>query len=53
MTFTKTLPVFDPRSIPVIGVDTHLSDVPAQALTHVVFRKAGTPRDSNPRHMAD
>ena len=39
MTFTKPLPVFDPRSIPVIGVDTHLSDVPAQALTPQALRQ--------------
>ena len=39
MSFTKPLPVFDPRSIPVIGVDTHLSDVPAQALTPQALRQ--------------
>jgi 8-oxo-dGTP pyrophosphatase MutT (NUDIX family) len=38
MTFTKPLPVFDPRSIPVIGVDTHLSGVPAHALTPQALR---------------
>ena len=39
MTFTKPLPVFDPRSIPVIGVDTHLSGVAAQALTPQALRQ--------------
>ena len=39
MTFTKPLPVFDPRSIPVIGVDTHLSDVPPQNLTPQALRQ--------------
>ena len=39
MTFTKPLPVFDPRSIPVIGVDTQLSGVPAQALTPQALRQ--------------
>ncbi|MES2686853.1 MAG: CoA pyrophosphatase [Pseudomonadota bacterium] len=39
MTFTKPLPKFDPRTIPVIGVDTHLSGVPAQALTPQALRQ--------------
>jgi len=39
MTFTKPLPTFDPRTIPVIGVDTHLSGVPAQALTPAALRQ--------------
>src|SRR5687768_649132 len=37
--FTKPLPSFDPRSIPVIGVDTHLSGVPAEALTPEAMRQ--------------
>ena len=39
MTFTKPLPPFDPRTIPVIGVDTHLSGVPEQALTPEALRQ--------------
>jgi 8-oxo-dGTP pyrophosphatase MutT (NUDIX family) len=39
MTFTKPLPPFDPRSIPVIGVDSHLSGVPAKALTPQALRQ--------------
>ena len=37
--FTTPLPTFDPRSIPVIGVDTHLSGVPAQELTPQALRQ--------------
>ena len=39
MTFTKPLPAFDPRTIPVIGVDAHLSGVPAQALRPEALRQ--------------
>ena len=39
MTFTKPLPPFDPRTIPVIGVDAHLSGVPAQELTPAALRQ--------------
>ncbi len=39
MTFTKPLPKFDPRSIPVIGVDTHLSGVAEQELTPQALRQ--------------
>ncbi|MDP2819974.1 MAG: CoA pyrophosphatase [Polaromonas sp.] len=39
MTFTKPLPKFDPRTIPVIGVDTHLSEVPVQALMPQALRQ--------------
>jgi 8-oxo-dGTP pyrophosphatase MutT (NUDIX family) len=39
MSFTKPLPTFDPRSIPVIGVDTHLSGVPAGDLTPSALRQ--------------
>ncbi|WP_395060092.1 CoA pyrophosphatase [Polaromonas sp.] len=38
MTFTKPLPKFDPRTIPVIGVDTHLAGVPTQALAPAALR---------------
>ncbi|MDI1239640.1 MAG: CoA pyrophosphatase [Polaromonas sp.] len=37
--FIPPLPTFDPRSIPVIGVDTHLSGVPAQELTPQALRQ--------------
>lgn len=39
MIFTKPLPTFDPRTIPVIGVDTHLSGVPARDLTPPALRQ--------------
>jgi 8-oxo-dGTP pyrophosphatase MutT (NUDIX family) len=39
MTFIKPLPPFDPRTIPVIGIDRHLSGVPAQALTPEALRQ--------------
>jgi 8-oxo-dGTP pyrophosphatase MutT (NUDIX family) len=39
MTFIKPLPTFDPRSIPVLGVDAHLSDVPVQQLTPQALRQ--------------
>lgn len=39
MTFTKPLPKFDPRSIPVLGVDAHLSGVPPQELTPQALRQ--------------
>jgi 8-oxo-dGTP pyrophosphatase MutT (NUDIX family) len=32
------LPLFDPRSIPVKGIDTHLAEVPAEALTADALR---------------
>ena len=37
--FTTPLPAFDPRSIPVIGVDTHLSGVSARELTPQALRQ--------------
>ncbi|MBA3594480.1 MAG: CoA pyrophosphatase [Pseudomonadota bacterium] len=39
MSFTKPLPKFDPRTIPVIGVDTHLAGVPAGNLTPLALRQ--------------
>ncbi len=39
MSFTKPLPTFDPRTIPVIGVDTHLAGVPARDLTPPALRQ--------------
>ena len=39
VTVTKPLPLFDPRSIPVLGVDAHLSGVPIQDLTPQALRQ--------------
>ena len=39
VTVTKPLPLFDPRSIPVLGVDAHLSGVPIQSLTPQALRQ--------------
>ena len=39
VTVTKPLPLFDPRSIPVLGVDAHLSGVPSQDLTSQALRQ--------------
>ena len=38
MNFTKPLPKFDPRSIPVQGVDDHLARVPSERLTAEALR---------------
>lgn len=34
-----TVPNFDPRKVPIVGVDTHLPAVPLQALTPVALRE--------------
>ena len=39
MTITRPLPIFDPRTVPVQGVDTHLADVPAHLLTPKALRQ--------------
>lgn len=39
MIITRPLPVFDPRSVPVLSVDTHLADVPAHQLTPQALRE--------------
>jgi 8-oxo-dGTP pyrophosphatase MutT (NUDIX family) len=39
MTITHPLPIFDPRTVPVLSVDTHLADVPAQRLTPAALRQ--------------
>ena len=39
MNFTKPLPKFDPRSIPVLGIDDHLEGVPADRLTPESLRR--------------
>lgn len=38
MTITRPLPKIDPRTVPVLSVDTHLPDVPAQHLTPEALR---------------
>lgn len=44
MKVTQPLPSFDPRSIPVLGIDDHLAGVPPQQLTAAALRE----RFSNP-----
>jgi 8-oxo-dGTP pyrophosphatase MutT (NUDIX family) len=44
MNFTRPLPKFDPRSIPVLGIDDHLEGVAAERLTPSALRA----RFSNP-----
>jgi 8-oxo-dGTP pyrophosphatase MutT (NUDIX family) len=39
MTITKPLPIIDPRTIPVVSVDSHLADVPARQLTPAALRQ--------------
>jgi 8-oxo-dGTP pyrophosphatase MutT (NUDIX family) len=39
MTITRTLPSFDPRTVPAVSVDTHLVDVPAHQLTPAALRQ--------------
>ena len=39
MNFTKPLPKFDPRSIPVLGIDDHLAGVPPSRLTPEALRR--------------
>jgi len=39
MTITRPLPKIDPRTVPVVSVDTHLPDVPAQHLTPEALRE--------------
>ena len=39
MTFFKPLPPFDPRSIPVLGIDNHLASVALDRLTPQALRK--------------
>ena len=38
MKFTKPLPKFDPRSIPVVGIDDHLEGVADRHLTASALR---------------
>ena len=39
MIITRPLPVFDPRTVPVLSVDTHLANVPAHQLTPKALRE--------------
>jgi 8-oxo-dGTP pyrophosphatase MutT (NUDIX family) len=39
MKFTQALPKFDPRSIPVLGIDDHLAGVPLERLTPQALRE--------------
>lgn len=39
MTFTKPLPKFDPRSIPVLGIDSHLAGVALERLAPQALRE--------------
>ena len=39
MTFTRPLPIFDPRSIPVLGIDDHLAGVALERLTPQALRE--------------
>ena len=39
MKFTKPLPKFDPRSIPVLGIDDHLAGVALERLTPQALRE--------------
>lgn len=59
MTITRPLPIIDPRTIPVVGVDSHLADVPAQQLTPEALRErflrppAWTPEDTVEKKFGD
>lgn len=54
MTFTKPLPKFDPRSIPVLGIDNHLASVPAERLTPEALRQRfANPPVWTPEHSVE
>ena len=59
MKFTKPLPVFDPRSIPVLGIDDHLAGVAPDRLTPAALRQrfvsppAWSPEHSVEKRLAD
>ncbi|MGH8804170.1 MAG: CoA pyrophosphatase [Polaromonas sp.] len=59
MNFTKPLPKFDPRSIPVLGIDDHLAGVPLERLTPQALRErfrhppVWTPEHSVEKKFAD
>ena len=52
--FTKPLPAFDPRSIPVLGIDNHLAGVAPDRLTPEALRKRFTsPPVWTPEHSVE
>jgi 8-oxo-dGTP pyrophosphatase MutT (NUDIX family) len=59
MNFTKPLPAFDPRSIPVLGIDDHLAGVDPARLTAEALRErfaqplVWTPENSVEKRFAD
>lgn len=59
MSITRPLPQFDPRSVPVIGVDSHLAGVPPEQLTPAALRQrfahppAWTPEHSVEKKFGD
>jgi 8-oxo-dGTP pyrophosphatase MutT (NUDIX family) len=59
MTFTRPLPKFDPRSIPVLGIDDHLAGVAPEHLTPAALRRRfqnpplWTPEHSVEKRFAD
>lgn len=54
MNFTKPLPKFDPRSIPVLGIDDHLEGVALDRLTPEALRgRFLHPPDWTPEHSVE
>jgi len=54
MNFTRPLPKFDPRSIPVLGIDDHLEGVGAERLTAPALRARFTkPPVWTPEHSVE
>jgi 8-oxo-dGTP pyrophosphatase MutT (NUDIX family) len=54
MNFTRPLPKFDPRSIPVLGIDDHLEGVADRHLTAPALRaRFAKPPDWTPEHSVE
>lgn len=54
MNFTKPLPAFDPRSVPVLGIDDHLAGVATDRLTPAALRERFTsPPAWSPEHSVE
>jgi len=54
MNFSKPLPIFDPRSIPVLGIDDHLAGVALERLTPQALRERfRTPPVWTPEHSVE
>ncbi len=54
MQFSKPLPKFDPRSIPVLGIDDHLEGVAIDRLTpDAIRRRFANPPDWTPEHSVE